>query len=159
MTRYVSNNLCVTCSNKRSSSWMKSRQLKNPPKIVLFTPLVKPVYLPRNLDKTRIVNKRWRERNPDKAKLSEENWRRNNYGKALALRAAYRARKLQALPKWTDLNKIRAIYEEAVKLGMTVDHVFPLQGKDVCGLHVHQNLQFLTRQENSAKGNRPLFSS
>lgn len=47
-----------------------------------------------------------------------------------------------------------AVYSEARKAGMTVDHVVPLNGEKVSGLHVPWNLQILTRSENSAKGNK-----
>jgi 5-methylcytosine-specific restriction endonuclease McrA len=57
-------------------------------------------------------------------------------------------------PCWADLIKIKEVYSQAQKLGLTVDHIIPLNGKLVCGLHVENNLQLLTRAENSAKLNK-----
>lgn len=66
----------------------------------------------------------------------------------------------QQLPMWADLDAIRAVYQQARNLTQTtgtqhhVDHIIPLNGKLVCGLHVHNNLQVITATENVRKHNR-----
>ena len=55
---------------------------------------------------------------------------------------------------WTEHAEIRKVYKEAARLKLVVDHIIPLQGTDVSGLHVLANLQMLTQSENSGKSNR-----
>lgn len=57
-------------------------------------------------------------------------------------------------PTWANREAIDAIYAEAQRTNMTVDHIVPLRGKTVSGLHVEHNLQLLTREENARKSNR-----
>lgn len=58
-----------------------------------------------------------------------------------------------ATPSWCDMDAIKRIYMDCPS-GYHVDHIIPLQGDNVCGLHVSWNLQYLTAEENIAKGNK-----
>lgn len=59
-----------------------------------------------------------------------------------------------ATPPWADKAAIKEVYVKARAEGLHVDHIVPLKGKNVCGLHVHYNLQPLPPKENLIKGNR-----
>jgi hypothetical protein len=71
-----------------------------------------------------------------------------------------RARKLQAMPLWVDRDKIKEVYRRAAEVSAatgvkhSVDHVYPLRGRDSCGLHVPWNLQVLTFEDNCRKGTK-----
>lgn len=87
----------------------------------------------------------WRQRNPERVR---------EYGaKQKVLRA-------KAKCAWADADKIRTFYAKAIRLtaetgiAYHVDHVVPLRGKTVCGLHNEFNLQVLTASENCAKQNK-----
>jgi len=79
---------------------------------------------------------------------------RANQGKNAAYAAKHRAKLLNAIPTWADLSLVERLYTEAAASGMHVDHIYPLQGETVCGLHVANNLRLLTPLENLKKGNR-----
>lgn len=81
------------------------------------------------------------------------NYYKENKASKKATGAKYRAAKLQAIPKWADLDAIREFYKNCPK-GYHVDHIIPLQGKNVCGLHILSNLQYLPASENCSKGNK-----
>lgn len=67
--------------------------------------------------------------------------------------AAYNAAKNQRTPPWADLKKIKEIYDNCPE-GYHVDHIVPLNGKLVSGLHIETNLQYLPAIENIKKGNK-----
>lgn len=82
----------------------------------------------------------------------------NNKHVFRANEAKYRARKLQATPLWADYDKIKAVYAEAqsyaaLGLDVHVDHIVPLRGRTVCGLHVHNNLRVILAPDNLGKSN------
>ena len=70
-----------------------------------------------------------------------------------AREAKRRSLKLNATPSWADLKEIEKIYKFRPS-NMEVDHIIPLKGKLICGLHVACNLQYLTESENISKSNK-----
>ena len=110
-------------------------------------------YRLNNLDKI----KEYFLKNKDKMKEYQKEYnkiyRPNNRNLLNAHEAKRRASRLNATPKFADLNKIKEIYKNCPK-GFHVDHIVPLQGKNVCGLHVEWNLQYLTANANQTKSNK-----
>ena len=103
-------------------------------------------------EKKRISNLKWQKANPDKVKTARLLQKLNGNDAAKAARR--RALKKNATPVWADLDLIKEAYQEAQYHGMHVDHIIPLKGKTVCGLHVWDNLQLLDPIENIKKSNK-----
>lgn len=93
------------------------------------------------------------------------NARRSEIGKVKSAACSMRrnATKINATPPWVDkehLLKIESLYllakelEKETGIKYHVDHICPLRGKTVCGLHVFWNLQVITAEENMKKNNK-----
>ena len=76
-------------------------------------------------------------------------WRPKDAAKAAASRAA----KDNRTPPWTNLETIANFYKKCPEK-CQVDHIVPLRGKTVSGLHTEDNLQYLTADDNIKKGNK-----
>lgn len=98
----------------------------------------------------------YRDNNRELLKNRAKNHYENNKFSYNAKEAKRRAVKLQRTPKWLtkeDHQKIKNIYENCPK-GYHVDHIIPLQGKNISGLHVPSNLTYLPATDNRKKSNK-----
>ena len=107
-----------------------------------------------NRERYNELSRNWVKRNPEKRAASSKRYVQNNrayYNSYATLRSRYVK---QAKPKWVDEEKLMQFYQLAQELGLEVDHIIPIKHDLVCGLHVPENLQLLTRSENAMKGNK-----
>lgn len=130
-------------------------------------------YYFKNKSKIQTRTKKWREANKERLLKQEELYRSNNRNKArdyyqrnkdyfLQSNKQRKARKLSATPPWLTqehVNQMRQFYyfrgniSGVVGREYHVDHIVPLQGENVCGLHVPWNLQVIPAKDNLSKGN------
>ena len=131
---------CKVCKNKQHSQWTKD-----------------------NAERVNMYNKEQYYKYPNRYKKSMATWKRNNRGKVNKIESRRRAAKINRTPDWLtedDHSWMAWIYSHAQKMkeihGIVfhVDHIYPLQGKTSCGLHVPWNLQILTFEENVIKSNK-----
>ncbi len=116
-----------------------------------------------NRAKITACTKKWTDLNRHRLSEYQRKYRQNNKYKVNAKNAKRRADKLQRTPKWLteqDFETMEMFYEFAQNLSQLsnieyhVDHIIPLKGLNISGLHVPTNLQFLTEHDNVSKGNR-----
>lgn len=119
---------------------------------------------PCEAKKGAICKSRWRSANPDRNRQIEQRRqrKRRRSGKKQAQAAKDRARLEQALPCWFNDDEhaaCEAIYAEARRLTYKtsiphhVDHIVPIRGDGVCGLHWSHNLRVVPATQNLTKGN------
>ena len=124
------------------------------------------------------ANSKWKKNNPKAAKAIAKRSEKKNFESISEYRKTYRkvnrayfrsksmgyyAAKKQAAPSWLtqeQKNLIDGFYEQARDCELVsgfkyhVDHIVPLQGENVCGLHVPWNLQVLPACVNISKSNK-----
>jgi hypothetical protein len=80
-------------------------------------------------------------------------WRSENPHMNTAYVRQYNLAKENRTPAWADVKTIHNFYRNCPE-GLQVDHIHLLQGKLVSGLHILDNLQYLTKEQNTTKSNK-----
>ncbi|KKM26739.1 hypothetical protein LCGC14_1581670 [marine sediment metagenome] len=127
------------------------------------------VWVKENAGRYKKQRKDWKKHNPeavlrhrvtakDKRAVYMKEYHKNNRTLLNAAAARRRAAVLQRTPKWLTSAQLQQIKDFYINcpVGMVVDHIIPLQGKYISGLHHPDNLQYLTKSENCKKGNKYL---
>ena len=104
---------------------------------------------------------KWREENLEQHNATNRNWNANNKPIKAALQAKRKTAQLQRTPLWDpEVSLITAKYQLAAMLSREtgiihhVDHIIPLQGRKVSGLHVFSNLRVIPGTDNVKKSNK-----
>jgi hypothetical protein len=108
---------------------------------------------------------RWRKANPEHWKQYIKGWRQKYPERVLAWRNRRRALETQAMPSWVRTADLWVFHKECKRLSKEtgvkhhVDHIVPLRGEAVCGLHVPWNLRIIPAAENNSKKNIHVYTS
>lgn len=162
---------CVECSREKSREYARRKRAEKDKRFLAKQRFYSASYRQRNREafnarakerqrhpRVRERSKLWlreaRRKDPERFRWYERKYYRRNYDKIRQRNLLRGLVVKQQCPTWANRQVINAIYAVARRTNMTVDHIVPLQGTNVCGLHVENNMQLLSREENSRKGNR-----
>jgi len=151
---------CVQCNNNNADAWKE----KNRDHVIAYSKQYREEnrehvlargrqYWENHKDYFMSKNREYREEHKEYVLELGREYYAKHRGYLIYLSRLRQAKKLDATPTWADIERIKDIYKRCPK-GYEVDHIIPLQGETVCGLHVADNLQYLAKEENISKSNK-----
>lgn len=168
--RYVRNWTCVTCHAERCTKFLPKWRAENPEKSKQYSEkyseshaLSTKLWRDANKDKCYEAGRQWRQKHPEKCNILSSEWRSRNRDIMNSLKAKRRADLLDRFPKWLSIDEkwmigqayaLAKLRTEVTGFDWHVDHVIPLRGQLVSGLHTPYNLQVIPATTNLQKGNR-----
>jgi hypothetical protein len=120
-------------------------------------------YYEENRESVAAAQRKYYAENRERETLRASAWKKANPHVCNAIRAKRRAAKLRQTPAWvtaTENEEIKKLYQLAGNLSAStgvphhVDHIRPLQGRKIAGLHCLLNLQVISATQNLKKTNR-----
>lgn len=132
---------CIPCAGKVAADWYRANKVRK-----------------RDYDAKRRAEKR------ELYRSASKRFRDSNPGKKNADTQLRRAALAKRVPSWASQGECTAIYEMAARVARClniphdVDHIIPLRGKTVSGLHTPINLRVVPAWINAKKSNHYSFS-
>lgn len=171
--RYTKSAQCIECVRIQSVAWRLENPEKHSQSMRKWLENNRELHGTRvkrwqaaNKDKVKADAKAWAKANPDKVAAKKKRWIAKNPATYTELSVAGVARRAKRVPKWNTKDD-RWMMREAYKLAKLrtemfgfiweVDHVIPLRGDIVSGLHVPTNLQVIPKSSNREKRNHYLI--
>jgi len=180
--RYVRTYHCVECGKERTKEWIKNNPEKRSAAQREYAERNKAAVIAKNKrwrennphkpaeyrakqtpeQKAKIAKrmKEWRLNTIETRKSVSKAWKQKNADKVRVDTAVRRRRVRVAKPTGIGYDALKPFYEKAQTLTANtgvlhhVDHIVPLKGENICGLHVPWNLQIMTAKENLSKSNK-----
>lgn len=152
---------CKVCNEATASKWARENPDKRRAVALKWAKANYPYIRMKKAEyraKDPLRMRRWALENPDRMQALRDRWDAENPERKAEHAAARRARVMQAVPPWSDRSAIAKVYRAARDMTREfgfpweVDHIVPLAGKTVCGLHVAANLAIIPMTENRRKG-------
>lgn len=138
----------------RTRQYSKKWSIKNP----TYTK----EYHINNKDRLNARRKQYRINNPERWSNIAKRWRDTNPGRVRSDSVKRIMIRRQSIPPWFEREEVKQIYIESARISREtgilhhVDHIIPLRGEMVCGLHCLGNLRIVPWYENLSKGNKML---
>lgn len=150
--------MCVVCLPRKTKQWRKA----NGAHVSAYAR----DYKEHNADAMKAATAAYREQNRDARRALCRRWKKENPHRNTAIQMKRHAGQMRRTPPWLtkahyaeidEMYRFAKVMERISGQKYHVDHITPLQGKTVSGLHVPWNLQALPAVENQRKSNTFTF--